>query len=131
MKEITITLPMPLLEVSQNGYKTNSKLSAMIKSRKVAKHRQAAKNRIVILICNGQITRHDKITGYSLAFFYKTMNFRDEGNAEGSCKAYIDGIADGLKINDKHLRKSKLTTQAKDPAKEPRVEITLYFVPCN
>jgi hypothetical protein len=67
----------------------------------------------------------DQFCGYSLAFFFKTAYFRDEGNAEGSCKAYIDGICDALGINDRNFNKVALTTRAKDAA-NPRVEITIY-----
>ncbi len=63
--------------------------------------------------------------GYSLAFFFKTAAFRDDDNADGSCKAYRDGIAQALGIDDKTFKKIKLSTHAKDAA-NPRVEITIY-----
>ena len=61
-------------------------------------------------------------------FFFKTSAFRDDDNADASVKAYRDGIAAALKMNDRDLRKCQLSTYAKDPLC-PRVEITLYPIP--
>jgi hypothetical protein len=54
------------------------------------------------------------------------MAFRDEDNADGACKAYRDGICDAFGMSDKNFCKMKLSTREKD-AKNPRVEITIYF----
>jgi hypothetical protein len=126
MRAIMITLPIPDRAVSQNASYGNSRVAALAKSRKVKQHRHAACQMMKIAIGRGYLEGAGKPTGYALAFFYKTNLFRDEGNAEGSCKAYIDGICDALKMNDRHFNKQVLTKQAKD-AKNPRVEITIYF----
>ena len=63
--------------------------------------------------------------GYSLAFYFRTAAFRDDDNADASIKAYRDGIANALGMNDRDLRKCQLSTYQKD-AECPRVEITLY-----
>lgn len=65
-----------------------------------------------------------KPTGYSAAWFVRRLNF-DDDNADAALKAYRDGIADALRIDDQHLRKVSLSTFQRDPA-HPRVEITLH-----
>lgn len=126
MRAIMITLPIPDRGVSQNAQRGQSKFAAIAKSKLVKQHRHAAHQMMKIAIARGYLEGAGKPTGYALSFFYKTNLFRDEGNAEGSCKAYIDGICDALRMNDRHFNKKQLTQQAKD-AKKPRVEITIYF----
>jgi len=121
MKPIVITLPMPDRAVSQNASYGNSKFAAIAKSRKVKAHRERA----FYASRAAGLCPSVKVSGYSLAFFFKTNYFRDEGNAEGSMKSAIDGICDALGINDRNFNKVKLTTRAKDAA-NPRVEVTIY-----
>lgn len=128
MKAVLLTLPIPDRAVSQNASTGNSRFAAIAKSRIIKQHRERACKWMQVAIGRGMLEGSGKAIGYSLAFFYKTSLFRDEGNAEGSCKSYIDGICDALKMNDRHFNKTKLTTQAKD-AKNPRLEITVYFEP--
>lgn len=123
MKPIVITLPIPDRAVSQNASYGNSKFAAIAKSKIVKAHRSRA--RIEALAAIPPAFRGDYWAGYSLAFFFKTNYFRDEGNTEGSMKSAIDGICDALGINDRNFNKVKLTTRAKDAA-NPRVEITIY-----
>jgi hypothetical protein len=115
---------MPDRAVSQNASRGQSKWAAFKKSRVIKEHRMRAR-----IMTMGAMTSDVRLgtqwAGYSLAFFFKTVAFRDEGNAEGSCKAYIDGTCDALGIDDKNFNKTKLTTRAKD-AENPRVEITIY-----
>lgn len=66
-----------------------------------------------------------QFAGYSLAHYFKTAAWRDDDNADGACKAYRDGIAAALGIDDRGLRKLALSTFHKDAA-NPRVEITLH-----
>lgn len=127
MRSITLTLPMPDRSVSQNAQMGNSRIASILKSKAVKQHRRRAHDYMVEVIARGGLKKEQQPTGYSLSFFYKTMLFRDEGNAEGACKSYIDGICDALKINDRHFNKKALTTQAKDDTQAPRVEITIYF----
>jgi len=126
MTPITITLPIPDRAVSPNAQRGQSKWAAIKKSKIVKAHRFRA----LVLVHNKllnirPIPAPSEWAGYSLAFFFKTAAFRDDDNADASCKAYRDGIADSLGINDKGFRKLKLSTHAKD-AKNPRVEITIY-----
>lgn len=67
-----------------------------------------------------------EVKGYSLSFFYPDARKRDDDNTEGSfgIKAYRDGIADALRIDDHGLKKLTVSTFSIDRA-NPRVEITL------
>lgn len=123
MKPIVITLPIPDRAVSPNAGRGQSKWAAIKKSKVVKAHRSRA--RVEALAAIPPALRGDYWAGYSLAFFFKTNYFKDEGNAEGSMKSAIDGICDALGINDRNFNKVKLTTRAKD-AVNPRVEITIY-----
>lgn len=122
---LTLCLPLPSQKVSPNARRGQSKSAAIMKSRAVKAHRYqaflAARN--AIAATGARIM--PEFIGYSLAFFFKTAAFRDDDNADASCKAYRDGIADAVGMNDRHLRKIKLSKHAKD-AICPRVEITLH-----
>lgn len=120
---LTICLPMPSRKISPNGQRGQSKSAAIMKSRLVKKHRYhaflATKSALAAMGCP------PAFRGYSLAFFFKTAAYRDDDNADASCKAYRDGMADALGVDDRTLRKCHLSTHAKDAAC-PRVEITLH-----
>jgi hypothetical protein len=62
-------------------------------------------------------------TTYSLAFHYKKNRNRDDDNAAASCKAYRDGIADALRIDDSTLRIDTLSANV--DRQQPRLEIML------
>lgn len=63
-------------------------------------------------------------TYYSLAFHFPQKRNRDDDNAAASCKAYRDGIADALRIDDSILRFDSLA--ANIDRERPRLEITLH-----
>jgi hypothetical protein len=119
-----IILPIPDREVSPNASRGQSRWAAISKSKKVKLHRDIA--RIATIYAIADCKQTDKPLGYSLAHFFPTMAFRDEDNADGACKAYRDGICDAFGMSDKNFCKIKLSTREKD-AKNPRVEITIYF----
>lgn len=118
-----ITLPIPDREVSPNASRGQSRWAAIKKSKLVKQHRKAAELAALL-----EASPHCDRTplGYSLAHFFPTMAYRDEDNADGACKAYRDGICDAFGMTDKNFCKMKLSTREKD-AKNPRVEITIYF----
>jgi hypothetical protein len=120
---VKIIMPIPAREVSPNAARGQSRWAAIKKSKLVKEHRERAKLATIIYICPQHQTTP---TGYSLAHFFPTMAFRDEDNADGACKAYRDGICDAFGMSDKNFCKIKLSTREKD-AKNPRVEITIYF----
>lgn len=125
---MTITLPIPDPRIGPNAARGQSRRAAMGKARLVKRHRLRAKLAALELL--GQQYHAPGLpiptfTGYSLAHYFKSSAFRDDDNADAACKAYRDGIADALRIDDRTLRKVRLSTLAKDPV-NPRVEITLY-----
>jgi len=126
MKSITLKLPIPHRDVSPNGRRGESRWAAIAKSKLVKQHRQNACNHMLVEIASGRLSRAGLPLGYSLSHYFPTMEFRDEDNADGACKAYRDGICDALKMSDKDFCKRQLSTRSKD-SKNPRVEITVYF----
>lgn len=121
-----IILPIPHVQVSPNGrghWRT--------KAKHVKEHR--ARARVATRAALGE-HYHAKglpvpaFVGYTLAHFFPTVRFRDDDNADGACKAYRDGIAEALQVDDIDLPKLALSTRAKDAA-NPRVEITLHVSP--
>jgi len=129
---ILVTLPIPARAVSQNARRGESQGAAFMKYNAVKKHRAMAQQHTFIALRSSELARVPLAelqglnwSGYSLQFFFPTLAFRDEGNAEGSCKAYIDGICDAIGIDDANFNKVALTTRAKDKH-NPRVEIRIF-----
>lgn len=128
---MTITLPIPNRRISPNGQRGQSRGAAIAKAALVKAHRTRAR-----LETKKQLGIHyhaaglpvPAFTGYTLAHFFKTSAWRDDDNADAACKAYRDGIADALGIDDRQLPKLALSTRHKDAAR-PRVEITLHTSP--
>ena len=125
--QIKIALPIPDRAVSPNASRGESRWAAIKKSKAVKTHRSRAYIAMRNALIMAGITDLTGMTwaGYSLEFYFPTLMMRDEDNAEGSTKAYRDGICDALGQSDRHFRKVKLTEMSKD-AKNPRVEITIY-----
>lgn len=123
---MTIILPLPARQCSQNARTGNSRVACILKSQIIKKHRTRAKLITVDLI-NSQKDTLPLPIGYSLAHYFKYPHWiRDEDNADGACKAYRDGICDAFRMDDKNFTKQKLSTREIDK-ENPRVEITLYF----
>ena len=125
---MTIVLPIPDRKISANSSRGQSKKAAIIKSRHIKRHRSRActfTKKALGDLYHKQGRGVPQFIGYSLAHYFPTAAVRDDDNADSACKAYRDGIADALGIDDRQLRKLKLSTIAKD-AGNPRVEITLY-----
>jgi hypothetical protein len=125
---MTIILPIPDRRVSPNACRGQSKFAAFKKSRLVKLHRTRA--RLLALEAIGTLYHAQgrpvpPFTGYTLAHYFATAAWRDDDNADAACKAYRDGIADALGIDDRKLPKLALSTRDKD-AERPRVEITLH-----
>lgn len=120
---MTIALPIPHRRLSPNGrthWARKSKLT------------RAARTRAKILALEALGREfHARglpvpaFAGYSLVHYFPTAQPRDDDNADAACKAYRDGIADALGIDDHRLPKLALSRIAKD-ASSPRVEITLH-----
>jgi crossover junction endodeoxyribonuclease RusA len=115
---VTITLPIPHKALSPNA---KSPGRWRKKAQQIKIHRRRAHVRTLEALKGRPAP---PFTRYKLAFFFKTNRRRDDDNASASCKAYRDGIADALKMDDHHLSMCESPTLSVDP-KNPRVEITL------
>lgn len=128
---MTIVLPIPSRRVSPNASRGHSKKAAIIKSRHVKSHKRKAETLAKVAISE-TYKRHGlpvpRFIGYSIVHYFATAAFRDDDNADAACKAYRDGIARALGVDDRTLPKVKLSILAKDAA-NPRVEITLHTAP--
>lgn len=111
---ITFTLPLP-----SRFLNPNARIHWAKKARAVKAARTLAKLTLSPLIQPGSPSpKH-----YVLHFYYPDKRRRDDDNAAASCKAYRDGFADALGIDD-HSLKLIDTTIAFD-RKDPRFEIHL------
>jgi crossover junction endodeoxyribonuclease RusA len=114
---MTITLPLPHAKLSPNA-----RVHWSTKHRLTKHHRALAAIKTIAHIAN-----HGKPstapTQYRIHFYHPDHRRRDDDNAIASCKAYRDGIADALRIDDHTLHLSGVTLHT-DPA-NPRVEFEL------
>ena len=114
---LTITLPLP-----HPSLWPNSRKHWAPKAKQTKAHRQRAQLRTLEALAGHRLS----FAGYSLAFHYpEDKRRRDDDNAAASCKAYRDGIADALHIDDHNLPMVALPTFAID-REHPRLEITLH-----
>ena len=112
---LVLTLPIPSPGLSPNAHghwRTRHKLTR--------KHKDLAN--LVTRLNIGE--PKPTFTGYTLAFFWPTSRRRDDDNASARCKAYRDGIAMALGVDDSTLVQMGPPAMAVDKAK-PRLEITL------
>jgi hypothetical protein len=113
---MTITLPLPHQKLSPNARVHWARKSVITR-----RHRALAWAATREALGCGL----PRFRGYSLAFYYVDARRRDDDNAEASCKAYRDGIAQALGIDDHELPKVVLSTFTID-RENPRLEITLH-----
>lgn len=122
---MTITLPLPHLSLRPNGRPHH-----MVKARAVKRARARA---VLETLTQPIDTRATPWAGYSLVAYFPTRRHWDEDNTLGSVKAYLDGIADALHVDDKdwnlisnpYLPGSPAILRLTDTAK-PRIEITFH-----
>lgn len=76
------------------------------------------------LILSPPNTSIPRFTAYSLAFYLPDARPRDDDNLCAACKAYRDGIADALQVNDNQLSMASAPTIRID-REDPRLIITL------
>ena len=115
---ITISLPIP--HKSQNP---NSRIHWRPKAAQTKIHRHRAKL-LTLEALHGQAP--PAVTSYSLHFHFPTRRGRDDDNAGGSFKAYRDGIADALRIDDKNLKMTTSPQMLHDKT-NPRLDVRLYL----
>lgn len=93
-RELFVVLPFP-----NRLLFPNSRPNRFAKARHVKTHRWWARLAVQEQI-TGPVKPHGKIR-YYLDYTPKTNQHRDEDNIIAACKAYLDGIADALGVNDR------------------------------
>jgi len=112
---MTITLAIPHTTLSPNGrghWRTKAKHTKA--------HRNLAKIEAKRVLDGKEAPAFE---AYSIHYYWPGTH-RDDDNAIASVKAYLDGICDALKIDDKTLRFRALHHSPAN--KNPRVEIILH-----
>lgn len=106
---MTITLPLPSAKLSPNARVSWRARHSLTKA-----HRQRAKLATLALLPGEE---RPTFTRYLVTFYFPTARRRDDDNALASCKAYRDGIADALGIDDHSLTLSShlLTLDRQNP----------------
>ena len=105
---MTIELPLPDSKLTPNG-----RCHWRTKARVTKVHRQRA--RLEMLARMGRAEVLPVFSRYLLEFYWPTRARRDDDNAAASCKAYRDGIADALRIDDHTLRMCAGPAMLHDP----------------
>jgi crossover junction endodeoxyribonuclease RusA len=114
-----ITLPLPNRKLSPNA-----RIHWRSRSSLTKKARECAK--LHTLEANDQWEwTTPTFNAYRLAFYWPDKRGRDDDNAASSCKAYRDGIADALGIDDRTLRFHGPPAMLLD-RENPRLEIELF-----
>ena len=114
---LTLTLPLPHGKLSPN---------ARAHWRTLARHRALARN-VAYWVTRETLQGLAAVpvfAGYRLTFYHGVRRNRDDDNASASCKAYRDGIAQALGVDDSTLRQVGPPALVVD-RKRPRLEITL------
>lgn len=113
---MTITLPIPDKRLSPNARTHWRKKSQITRL-----HRTRAR---LLTLAAGVTPAAYLYRLYSLQFYFPDARRRDDDNAAASCKAYRDGIADALLIDD-HALSMAAAPQMLIDRQNPRLEITL------
>ena len=124
---MTIVLPLPHPRLSPNSCPRGFR-GIMARAHLTKVHRQRAK--LVTLEAMGMLKGKPvpSFTGYTLEFRHAMRRRRDDDNLAASCKAYRDGIADALGIDDFRLRLLAPPSQHIDRA-QPCLRVTLHVWP--
>jgi hypothetical protein len=113
---MTIILPLPDRRLSPNS---RSHWSGLSKAKKAA--RQLA---YLTTLSALQGKPSPCVSRYRLDFYFSVRRRRDDDNFAAACKAYRDGIADALRIDDTDLVLCAAPEMHQDKA-SPRLEIHL------
>jgi crossover junction endodeoxyribonuclease RusA len=111
--EVVVTLPIPRVPLRPNGQHGHWRTAYGAK--KAAK--SAAKIE-TLKVLNGR--RAPLAHGYHLECFFAKAAW-DDDNAHASCKAYLDGIAEAMGVDDKLFRFKAINKSGYQ--KNPRIEI--------
>lgn len=99
MTKLVVGLPWPSYSLWPNAHKGwRSRYRSMKAARELAKF-------ITLQTLAGQEFAPDAFAvPVTLTFTPPTRRSYDEDNAQAACKAYLDGLADALKVNDNRFR---------------------------
>lgn len=114
---LTLSLPIPDARLSPNG-RTHFQGKAKL-TKKAREHAYLA------TLTALQGAPPPPVATYALRFYYKIQRRRDDDNAIAITKAYRDGIAQALRIDDAELRIHAAPELLIDRA-SPRLEILFY-----
>lgn len=117
---LTIRLPIPASQLSPNYRGHWTKISrAKKQAKKIAYLRtlEALRQRATDTL--------PVFTHYRLDFYFKTNRNRDDDNAKASCKAFRDGIAQALQVDDSTLKDTHEAGMNINKT-DPHLIITLY-----
>lgn len=112
---MVLSLPIP-----SQGLSPNARLHWSRRHRLTAQHRQLA----FLQLRAKLVPPCPVFCGYLLAFFWADCRRRDDDNASARCKAYRDGMAAALGVDDSTLKQLAPPAFAVD-RRQPRLEITL------
>ena len=112
---IILPIPSPVLNPNRSHEHWRGRNKAAQQARRLAK---------LTTLSALQATPPPAFTGYRLKFFHPFKRKRDDDNAAAACKAYRDGIADALRMDDNALTMRQGPEMAIDPA-NPRLEFIL------
>lgn len=113
---MTISLPLPDRRLSPNA---RGHWTGLSKAKK--KHRELAYLTTKSAL---QGKPSPAVSRYRLEFFFKVNRRRDDDNFSAACKAYRDGIADALGIDDTDIRQAEAPEMRIDRT-NPRLEFHL------
>lgn len=114
---LIITLPLPA-----RGLSPNARGHWRQRHRLTKQARNVAKLRTLEAI---EGKNPPEVSKYLLRFYFPDARRRDDDNAAASCKAYRDGIADALRMDDSGLRMMREPAMLTD-SQSPRLEVYLY-----
>lgn len=119
----TITLPLPDRQLSPNARVHHMKRAALKKKARAYARRESSQQLLTTVY-----TLPSTPTHYSINWNYKGIK-PDSDNCLASCKAYLDGIADFLGVNDRDLDVLSITrTHNKQ---QPHLAITYFAETSN
>lgn len=100
--KVVITLPWP-----KRVLFPNARAHWAVRAKEVQRHRHWARlaaNNASELFCPGKLHNETVVIHYRIRYTPPTNRRRDEDGVISSCKAYLDGIADALSVNDTRFR---------------------------
>lgn len=125
MTEIRIKLPLPSRALSPN-----SRVHWRKKGKETQTARMIARAATAKALAPLPRDFRFEVLGYRLVFMWPDRRRRDDDNAAASCKAYRDGVADALGIDDSGLRMKEVPVMAVD-REDPGLFFDIFLRECD